>query len=971
MTDDTTIAARSRKAAAGTKRVPHLPCTGAFVRDRQATNDKPTVGIVRKQLVRDDGSVRVRVEWLRPRDRGVQWHDPASLRSGLSKGQTVYHRPPSIVSSTLGIGETCALRILGQNEQALVDFPESGRQVWLPAEHLAVKRGVEHLFLRGRMDPHGGAERFRLRCLAYALELWNENTGALSHLNIDPLPHQIHLVRRILQSGNLNWLIADDVGLGKTIEVGMLLSALGQRGIFRRILIICPAGLTQQWQDELRHKFGFDDYRIYGRDFEVRESGHWKLYDRVIGSVDRFKQPDHLASLLSAEPWDLVIIDEAHRLSRRQYGNKFEASQRFGLARELRSRSDNFLFLSATPHQGMQDKFRALLELLRPERKHQIRTLDLNPEILQDMVIRNNKADVTDADGEFIFKGKTTSTVSVPVGKNARAFDKALQSYLRRGYAAGQALGREGRAIGFVMAVYRKLAASSVAAIHAALERRLLRLSSEPSSVWSGSQASVPAAPGSEDFDQRFAGEYEERFGSTSQDAFFDGEEDALRDLIAQAAALLEQDRKLEVFVNKLVEIIERHESGSKVLVFTEYRATQSYLKRALEDRFGSGCVELIHGGQSHDERRAAIADFEHDVQFLVSTEAGGEGINLHSNCHIMVNYDLPWNPMRLVQRIGRLYRYGQKERVIVFNIHAPETIDAQVVGIMYERLQQVVQDMAVLGGEFRDGMEDDILGSMADLLELDIEHLLENARGSGIERSQERIDEALRRAREAAEHQSEVFSHVARYDPDDVRGSLPLDRRHVRVFVEGMFEHVGIEVVQRLHQDREWDLRVPENLLRVSPGFRRRLRATLDREWAERHPRAHMLDLSSALMQHLLGSAKSSLFGGRSAVLDGLDASHVFAGVLRWQNNHAQRMRQEFVMLEFLADGDCSVNSSMLSEWLIEPPSNAKQEQQQAREQQEAALAAAKRVMDRRLAESSNPELHPENCQWVGAGWV
>ena len=182
-----------------------------------------------------------------------------------------------------------------------MDFPETGTRVWLPYENLKQIRGVRHAFARPREPFRGDAERFRLRCLAYALELWNENTGALSHLDIDPLPHQIHLVHQILASGNLNWLIADDVGLGKTIEVGMLLAALQQRDVFRRILIVTPAGLTQQWKDELHFKFGMSEFQIYGVDFEVNDGRHWRLYNHVIGSIDRFKAEGHKESLLGAD----------------------------------------------------------------------------------------------------------------------------------------------------------------------------------------------------------------------------------------------------------------------------------------------------------------------------------------------------------------------------------------------------------------------------------------------------------------------------------------------------------------------------------------------------------------------------------------------------------------------------------------------------------------------------------------------
>ena len=386
-------------------RDPLVPVPGAWVR----LKDCNKFGRVKKSVSMRSGPVLI-VEWFP--ERRVERVPLGHVACGLQLGMEVQDVPHSRVRRPLGEGEVVELRVLGFREQALVDFPAEGVRAWLPYEHLKQIRGVRHAFLRPRAVGPGEAERFRLRCLAHALELWNENTGALSHLDIDPLPHQIHLVHHILASGNLNWLIADDVGLGKTIEVGMLLAALEQRGGFRRILIITPAGLTRQWQDELHYKFAMSDFQIYGVDFQVNDARHWRLHNHVIGSIDRFKADAHKESLLSSDPWDIVIFDEAHRLSRRQWGRKLDASDRFRLAADLRQRTDAMLLLSATPHQGMQDKFQAILELLRPELQREIETLALNPEILREMVIRNHKADVTDAEGRFIFQGKTSEIPS-------------------------------------------------------------------------------------------------------------------------------------------------------------------------------------------------------------------------------------------------------------------------------------------------------------------------------------------------------------------------------------------------------------------------------------------------------------------------------------------------------------------------------------------------------------------------------
>lgn len=193
------------------------------------------------------------------------------------------------------------------------------------------------------------AERFRLRTLAHALINWNENTGSLNDFEIDPLPHQVHLVHTIMNKGHYNWLIADDVGLGETIETGMLIKAMQQRGNAKRILLVTPAGLTAQWKEEMHLRFKLSDFRIYGEDIKVSAPREWKMYDNVIGSIDRLKDDKHLELLIQAEDWDLVIFDEAHRLSREQYGMKLNSTGRCRLAQQLRRKTRAMVLLSATP----------------------------------------------------------------------------------------------------------------------------------------------------------------------------------------------------------------------------------------------------------------------------------------------------------------------------------------------------------------------------------------------------------------------------------------------------------------------------------------------------------------------------------------------------------------------------------------------------------------------------------------------
>lgn len=933
-----------------------LPVKNCWVK-KVSLAGEDILGRVVDSVDRGDDIV-VTVKWQKSGQVSTEYL--GNLSSALKPQMEVQDLPYSRVRASLGEGVIQRVRTIGGRDQALVDFFQLGRQVWLPYENLRQIKGARHRFILGDTGPEDSAERFRLKSLAHALEMWNENTGSLSHLEIDPLPHQIHLVHHILASGHLNWLIADDVGLGKTIETGMLLAALKQRGHLNRVLLVTPAGLTKQWQEELNYKFKMGEFQIYGEDFIVNEPRHWKMFDFVIASIDRLKNPENLEQVQQAGKWDMVVFDEAHRLSRRQYGMKLDASQRFQLAANLRRHTDALILLSATPHQGMQDKFQALLELLHPERKGEISTLALNPEIIGEMVFRNNKADVTDAEGNFLFKGKTTSSVPVHVSDEAKDFDKNLQDYLRKGYAAGAALGSKGNAIGFVMTVYRKLAASSVAAIHQALMNRKARLEGEMIKSFSSEEI--------ESRDQRFLGEWEEQLYTDARE-FFEGELALLEELISEADGLRGDDRKLEGFSGQLISRILESNPNEKVLIFTEYRTTQAYIRQALEERFGEGSVELINGSMPHSKRREAIARFEENVNFLVSTEAGGEGINLQRKCHIMVNYDLPWNPMRLVQRIGRLYRYGQKKRVVVFNLHSPDTADEQVMNLMYTRIEQVVDDLAGVSAEYNEQLRDDILGELADLL--DINQILEDATVAGITRTQERISDALNRAKAATEKQRELFEHAAGFNPDETGSSLRIDHEHGVAFVIGMFQMLGIEVVETTHNGRLFHIRLSESVQHELGIDRSRYEVTLDRELVVSRPNTHMLDLDSFLMQYLLSKAKSYDFMGLSAVIKDrlLGQGGLLTSLLRWQNDQGNRMRQEYTAYLIKPNGEVQTNPGGFANWLKN--NGATGTLTPDRTENTRMFELADLAADTRLKEISNMHLHPENNQWISGAWL
>lgn len=925
---------------------------GSLVRQPRTHGAEDRIGQVIG--VRDDGQLIV--EWLKPQ-KSRDAVTVKSVRNGLTNGVHVVDATPLAGSRSLGQGQVMQTRTLAGSEQALVDFPELGKRHWLPYQHLRAIPSVEQRFKRLSTPTDEEAERCRLRLLAQALLIWQENSGALARLDIDPLPHQINLVHHILNSGNLNWLIADDVGLGKTIETGMLLHALNQRGLARRVLLITPAGLTRQWQEELYHKFRFDDFRIFGDDFHINASWQWKGLDRVIASLDTLKQEAQLESILQTENWDLIIFDEAHRLSRRQYGLTLKASERFELARHLRAKSENLLLLSATPHQGMQDKFIALLELLRPERKRDFDLLSLKPEILHDMVFRNHKADVTDAEGNFIFQGKITRAIEVPSSKDALTFDQSLQSYLRKGYEAGKQKGRTGQAIGFVMTVYRKLAASSAAAIYQALCNRLSRLSS------------IQFVDDDLLLDARYEGEWEEQQSGSNRE-FFDGERELLLELIEQARILVADDIKVARLLDSVVHHILTNNPQEKVLIFTEYKSTQAHLQSKLAAVFGNAKVELLNGSMHHRERREAIARFEDAGQFLISTEAGGEGINLQRHCHIMVNFDLPWNPMRLVQRIGRLYRYGQSHRVVVFNMHQSDSLDLKIIELMYSRIDTVVNDMAtVLSQEFNEGLKEEILGEFADLI--DIQEILEEATLNGILRSQERIDDAIKKAQDATHRQRDLLQYAASGEKANSRQDLRMTMAHLESFAIGMLKLLDVEY-EAMPRAQVFRIRLNESLMKalnMPESASSRIDITFDRAIAINRPNTVMMDMDAALMKHLINAASLYEFGGQAAAIHSttLGDGVLFGAQLRWQSLQGRLMRRELMLAHLGPQGE-TMNSPEIHEWLLDQGMAAMPLNKPA---SAPLFEQLKAMSDERLEQVSNSFLMPQSRQWIAACWT
>ncbi|ODM71378.1 DEAD/DEAH box helicase [Bradyrhizobium elkanii] len=871
---------------------PLLPIDGAWV----CRLDRPTeIGVV-VAAGSDGENARIEVDFG---PLGRHFLARGEWGCGLQVGHCVQDVPFSGVRETLGSGTVLQVRELATRFQALVQFHSTGQSLWLPFERLRRIMAPALLFRRGGPVAERAAERLSLNLIGHALSKWNEATGALDRLDVDPLPHQISLVHRIISSGHCNWLIADDVGLGKTIEIGLLFAALERRQNIRRILLVVPSGLTRQWKEEMLYKFD-RRFLIYGADFRVSDHKEWGIYEKVIVSLDLAKPRNadddgsndstSFGMLLAAGNWDVVVFDEAHRLSRDDRGR---STLRFKLAQALRQKTDALLLLSGTPHQGDQAKFRNLLTLARPDLRRAIDLIEAEPDVVQEIVLRNRKIDVVDTEGKFLFKGVQVKRVEIEHDPQFASLERQLGEYLNRGYRAGDLLGgAEGRAIGFVMTIYRKMASSSVAALFIALKNRATRIDS---ALTASTIGAVPT-PHDGDQDDDDDDHLESRPLETSRMPFFDNEAELLDRLTKQAAEVMRTDKKGDALVEMVRELVKAQ--NKKVLIFTEYRATQAYLLYRLERLLGKR-PETINGSKNVDDKKAAIKAFESDNSVLISTEAGGEGLNLHRNCHVMINYDLPWNPSRISQRIGRLYRYGQKEQVIVFNFVARDTIDNEIMSILFGRLDIIVKDMASVGSEFNELYAAEVMGEL--LERIDISGLLEEARAGRVERTQERVDAALAQARRAKAMQDDVLSYAGGLDAGNWAALESYSTLDVATFVKRAAGFFGVSIEDG-GADERFTMRLPSELKGHFPEFGGRtvIDATTNRAgWNA--DREVLIDFSTSFLKWLVTSVNAEDFGGGYAPIANGDGAYVdfFSAFLaRFQNDQGQVQGERLLVI-------------------------------------------------------------------------
>jgi len=603
-------------------------------------------------------------------------------------------------------------------------------RVWLPNQDAVVRVPRSALRpLSADLQPEIEAGRIAyVAAAAKVAEVLEGSTSATEgHVllapmesNVIPLPHQIHALSRAISGDRVRYLLADEVGLGKTIEAGLVMRELKLRGLVRRTLVVSPKGIATQWVAEMQTHFNEQFQLVLGDDIGTLQrlapgadhrSSAWSMFDQVIVSLDSVKPMDkrrgwtaervaeynrsRFEDLITAG-WDLVIVDEAHRL-----GGSTDQVARYKLGKGLAEAAPYVLLLSATPHQGKTDAFHRLMNLLDDDAFPDMDSV--SRERVAPYVIRTEKRKAIDADGKPLFKPRRTQMA--PVAWESRhqlqqLLYEAVTDYVREGY--NQALREKKRHIGFLMILMQRLVVSSTRAIRTTLERRLAALKDGEQQASLRLAELENGAEGSESPDDEIAELYD-MDGQELLDELLKSHVSALQsegshvETLLEAAVRCEQagpDAKAEALIEWIYKLqAEENEPDLKVLIFTEFVPTQQMLKEFLEARGIS--VVTLNGSMAMEERGAAQDAFRKSHRVLVSTDAGGEGLNLQF-AHVIINYDIPWNPMRLEQRIGRVDRIGQPKTVQAINFVFEDSVEFRVREVLEQKLSVIFDEFGI-----------------------------------------------------------------------------------------------------------------------------------------------------------------------------------------------------------------------------------------------------------------------------------
>lgn len=542
-----------------------------------------------------------------------------------------------------------------------------------------------------------------LRYVMLLSKIKNETSaGVLSSLSsgIIPLPHQLHVLDRALETRSIRYILADEVGLGKTIEAGMIIKELKTRGLIERILVVCPTGLVSQWSVEMQEKFHEKFQVILPSDFDTirRLTDNEDVYgqfDQVISPMDSIKplekhvgwsdervekyNQERIEAIINSG-WDLIIIDEAHRVA----GSSSDVA-RYKLGYLLSQASPYLLLLTATPHNGKTEPFLRLIRLLDEQAFPNYKSIV--KEQVAPYLIRSEKREAIDNNGNLLFKKRYTHLVELHWDERhslQRQLYVMVSSYVSKTYDKARRNRKKNMCLIFLMIIMQRMVTSSTAAVRQSLERRLHVLLAEETRANTMSET---------DLDERDIEDGDaDAMEAISLDRTAEIEELKMIISTAKQAEFQYHDVKVDALFDT-IDALQSEDPAQKIILFTEFVGTQAYLNELLESRGYS--VSILNGSMDIEERNNALNEFKTNTSIFISTDAGGEGLNLQF-ANIIINYDLPWNPMKIEQRCGRADRIGQQRDVHIYNMIVRDTVESRVREVLEEKLSVIMKELGV-----------------------------------------------------------------------------------------------------------------------------------------------------------------------------------------------------------------------------------------------------------------------------------
>lgn len=733
----------------------------------------------------------------------------------FSPGEKVVHKD---------FGEGVVLALV--DEKLVRVFFQESEKVVSPDSISPLKNWAESIVENCRASESRRLKNF-ITFESYSLPL-SDNIASLTSAQIDLLPHQVVLTHRIASNSPRRYLIADEVGLGKTIEAALILRELSSRGELNRALMVVPAGLVNNWHRELNEVFNLS-FEVFGSSGDVtdRRSNAFQKHNFLIASIDTLKRPSRLKKIIDSPKWDLVVFDEAHHLTAYKNGGKVKRTENYKFAEALRDHCRDMVLLSATPHQGDHFRFWMLVRLLEPSLFISEDEMLEKRYRLNNIIFRRTKADACRPDGSTLFARRLVHTESFLMSDEEKVFYNSLSDYITDGFDLAKKQGGKGQALGFVMTIFQKIAASSFAAIERTLRRRLIGLTVHEALVHDenlrvterddalneakeiirkefniddGRTGDVEVdrilldikgkliKKMDDDYLYLISSEYEsESKTQASEDTFTTSVALALPEERLRIKNLLScLPKSRETKIEKLLFALRalwKQNPEEKIVIFATYLGTVEMIGKEILKEFPTQEIVVLKGGD-HASKLAAERRFRRPdgAKVIICTAAGREGLNLQF-ARVLFNFDLPWNPMDLEQRIGRIHRYGQKDTAQVYNLVLSDTIEGKIFLLLDEKLKEIAKAVGKLDekGEVAEDLKAAVLGQLTEKISYDRLYS-EALKDPELKRTQIELEAALKNAEEAKNVVTDLFQDLDKFNIEEYEPLANVDAELNRI---------------------------------------------------------------------------------------------------------------------------------------------------------------------------------------------